>query len=168
MIRHYLPALLSGLLLLSGTGCVFSIGSGNCPPPVSPPAVAQSDPCAVDPREYTVTIDEIAAAARLDFDPSRAEILGAIAKRRGLTPAEQEYLACITLHRLSFDPAKSDVLRQLIDNPDFSYRAKGMILRHLNLLAFDPARADLMRAMQGKGEPPPAPTEKPVRDGNDT
>jgi hypothetical protein len=137
---------------------VISIGSGNAPPPKCPPAAAAAgvDVCAVDPREYTVTIDEINAVMQLGFDNTRADQLKKIASRRGLTPAEQEYVACNALHRLGFDNMKVDVLKALIVNPDFSYRAKGKILRHLNAIAFDNMRLDVMHAMEGKGDQPPA------------
>ena len=112
------------------------------------------DPCPVHSGEHSVTIDEIDAAGRLDFDPSRAQILESIAARRGLTPAEQEHLVCVTLHRLDFDPSRQTVLRRLIHNPDFSPLAKTAILRNIELIDFDPARADLLREMHGKGEEP--------------
>jgi hypothetical protein len=177
MLRGTLSACVTGLALwLCGSaGCVISIGSGNAPPPkCPPPASAAVDVCAVDPREYTVTIDEINAAMQLGFDNMRADQLKKIASRRGLTPAEQEYVACNALHRLGFDNMKLDVLKVLIDNPDFSYRAKGKILRHLNAIAFDNMRLDVLHAMEGKGDQPaaapaPAPTsEKDARKGDDT
>jgi hypothetical protein len=171
MLRSTLSACVTGLaLLVGGSGCVISIGSGNSPPPKCPPpgAVASVDVCAVDPREYTVTIDEINAAMGLGFDNMRVEQLRKIASRRGLTPAEQEYVACNALHRMSFDNMKVDVLKVLIDNPDFSYRAKGKILRHLNAIAFDNMRLDVMRAMEGKGDQPPvAPPELAPAEGKD-
>ena len=149
-------------LLLCASGCVISIGSGNSPPPKCPPAAAAVDVCAVDPREYTVTIDEINAAMQLSFDNMRADQLKKIASRRGLTPAEQEYVACNALNRIAFDNMKVDVLKVLIDNPDFSYRAKGKILRHLNAIAFDNMRLDVMHAMEGKGDQPPPAAAPPA------
>ena len=176
MLRGILSACVTAFaLLLSASGCVISIGSGNSPPPKCPPpaAVAGADVCAVDPREYTVTIDEINAAMQLGFDNMRVDQLKKIAARRGLTPAEQEYVACNALHRISFDNMKVDVLKVLIDNPDFSYRAKGKILRHLNAITFDNMRLDVLHAMEGKGDQPPvappAPTsEKDARKSDDT
>jgi hypothetical protein len=163
MLRSTLSACVSTIaLLLCASGCVISIGSGNSPPPKCPPAAAAVDVCAVDPREYTVTIDEINAAMQLGFDNLRADHLKQIASRRGLTPAEQEYVACNALHRLGFDNMKVDVLKVLINNPDFSYRAKGKILRHLNAIAFDNMRSDLLHAMEGKGDQPPAPSPAPA------
>jgi hypothetical protein len=158
------------LWLCGSAGCVISIGSGNAPPPRCPPAgaVASGDICAVDPREYTVTIDEINAAMGLGFDNMRVEQLKKIAARRGLAPAEQEYVACNALHRLGFDNMKVDVLKVLIDNPDFSYRAKGKILRHLNAIAFDNMRLEVMQAMEGKGDqPPPVPPVAPPAPASD-
>lgn len=169
MRRTFLSAFCPGVLLflIGGAGCIV-IGSGNSPAPKCPPpgaaaaAPAGVDVCAVDPREYTVTIDEINAAMRLGFDNMRYEQLKKIAGRHGLTPAEQEYVACNALHRLQFDNMKVEVLKVLIDNPDFSYRAKGKILRHLNAIAFDNMRLEVMQAMEGKGDqPPPAPPPPP-------
>ena len=165
MLRSTLSACVTGLALLVGaSGCVISIGSGNSPPPKCPPpgAVANVDVCAVDPREYTVTIDEINAAMGLAFDNMRVEQLKKIASRRGLMPAEQEYVACNALHRLGFDNMKVEVLKVLIDNPDFSYRAKGKILRHLNAIAFDNMRVEVMHAMEGKGDQPPPAAAPPA------
>ena len=181
MLRRILSAFIPGalLFLIGGAGCII-IGSGNSSggkgSPGAPGAVAAGvDVCAVDPREYTVTIDEINAAMQLAFDNMRVDQLKKIAARRGLTPAEQEYVACNALHRLGFDNMKVDVLKALIDNPDFSYRAKGKILRHLNAITFDNMRLDVLHAMEGKGEQPqvaptaPAPTsEKDARKSDDT
>ena len=160
MLRRFLSAFVPGvlLLLIGGAGCVISIGSGNNPPSKCPPPAAvgaKGDVCAVDPREYTVTIDEINAVMQLGFDNMRADELKKIASRRGLTPAEQEYIACNALHRLSFDHMKVDVLKALINNPDFCYRAKGQILRHLNAIAFDNMKTDVLHALEGKGDQPP-------------
>ena len=137
---------LDGLVLcLFGSGCFISIGSGNAPaPPKCPsPGAVAVDVCAVDPREYTVTIDEINAAMQLSFDNMCADQLKKIAVRRGLTPAEQEYVACNALNRLGFDNMKVDVLKVLIDNPDFSYRRQGK----------DPAapQRDRVRQHAGRG-----------------
>jgi hypothetical protein len=174
MLRRFLLALISGLVLCLGVsgGCVISIGSDNNPPPRSaPPAVVATpgvDVCAADPREYTVTIDEINAVMQLGFDAMKVDHLKSIASRRGLTPAEQEYVACNALHRISFDAMKVDVLKTLIGNPDFSYRAKGKILRHLNAISFDAMRADVIRAMEGKGDQPlavPTPAEPAAEKG---
>jgi hypothetical protein len=110
------------------------------------------DPCAVRPGEWSVAIDEIDAAGRLDFDPSRTQILRSVAARPGLTPAEQEHLVCVTLHRVDFDPSRQVVLRTLIQNPEFSPRAKAAILRNLELIDFDPARSQLLREMHGRGD----------------
>jgi hypothetical protein len=168
MLRTFLSAFLPGvlLILIGGAGCIV-IGSGNSSTPKSPPGAVASRPgvdvCAVDPREYTITIDEINAAMQLGMDNMRADQLKKIASRRGLTPAEQEYVACNALNRLGFDNMKVEVLKVLIDNPDFSYRAKGKILRHLNAIAFDNMRLELMQAMEGKGDqPPPAPAPAPA------
>jgi hypothetical protein len=61
------------------------------------------------------------------------------------------------------------VLKVLIDNPDFSYRAKGKILRHLNAIAFDNLRLEVMQAMEGKGDQPsPAPAPAAPSTGKDT
>jgi hypothetical protein len=174
LLRRFLSASIPGvlMLLIGGAGCIV-IGSGNSPAPKCPPgAVAASPPgvdvCAVDPREYTVTIDEVNAAMRLGFDNMRVDQLKKIAARRGLTPAEQEYVACNALHRLGFDNMKVDVLKVLIDNPDFSYRAKGKILRHLNAIAFDNMRLEVMQAMEGKGDqPPPVPPVAPPAPASD-
>lgn len=170
MLRKFLSAFIPGVLLflLGGAGCIV-IGSGNSSSPKNPPGAAASagrgDVCAVDPREYTVTIDEINAAMGLSFDNMRADQLKKIAARRGLSPAEQEYVACNALHRIGFDNMKVEVLKVLIDNPDFSYRAKGKILRHLNAIAFDNMRIDVMRSMEGKGDmPPPAAPPAPDKD----
>jgi hypothetical protein len=167
MLRSTLSACVTGLALLVGaSGCVISIGSGNSPPPKCPPpgAAANVDVCAVDPREYTVTIDEINAAMQLGFDAMKVDHLKSIASRRGLTPAEQEYVACNALHRISFDNMKVEVLKVLIDNPDFSYRAKGKILRHLNAIAFDNMRVEVLHAMEGKGDQPAAAPPAPASD----
>jgi hypothetical protein len=168
MLRSTLSACVTGLALLVGaSGCVISIGSGNSPPPKCPPpgaVAANVDVCAVDPREYTVTIDEINAAMGLSFDNMRVEQLKKIASRPGLMPAEQEYVACNALHRISFDNMKVEVLKVLIDNPDFSYRAKGKILRHLNAIAFDNMRVEVLQRMEGKGDQPPAAPPAPASD----
>src|SRR4051812_1962038 len=117
MLRSTLSACVSMVALcLCASGCFISIGSGNSPaPPKCPaPGAVAVDVCAVDPREYTVTIDEINAAMQLSFDNMRADQLKKIAARRGLTPAEQEYVACNALNRIGFDNMKVDVLKVLI------------------------------------------------------
>jgi hypothetical protein len=132
MRRFHLHALLVAALLVAG-----------CAGP-------QPDPCAIGEWNRSTTIDEIDAAGRLDFDPSRAELLHSIAGRRGLIPVEQEHLVCVTLHRVQFDPARVDILRALIQNPDFAESTKSVILKNLDAVDFPPARADLIREMQGK------------------
>jgi hypothetical protein len=177
MLRRFLSAFIPGvvLFLMGGAGCII-IGSGNSSAPKGPPggpgAVARAgvDVCAVDPREYTVTIDEVNAVMQLSFDAMKVDHLKKIAARPSLTPAEQEYVACNALHRISFDAMKVDVLMTLIDNPAFSYRAKGKILRHLNAISFDAMRADIIHAMEGKGDQPasaaapPAPAAEPAKE----
>ena len=54
--------------------------------------------------------------------------------------------------RLDFDPARVQVLKALIRNPDFSPVAKSAILRNLHLIDFDPARSELLREMQDRGD----------------
>jgi hypothetical protein len=110
------------------------------------------EPCPVAADERSVAIEEIDAAGKLDFDPSRAEFLSQIAARPGLRPDEQQHLVCVALHRLDFDPSRVEVLKTLIRNPDFSPAAKGAILRNLHLIDFDPARSELMREMQDRGD----------------
>ena len=147
------------LCALSAGGCVFSIGGGttreviytHAPPPHGP----GRPPCSVPAEEYCVTIDEINAAATREFEPSRKEMLAAIAGRQGLSDASQEYLVCMSLDKLQFEPSKKEVLERLVDNPDFSPRGKAALLRNLHRLDFDPTRTDLLRRMQGKGDAPP-------------
>lgn len=157
MIRSATTVFTLTVCALAGGGCVFSIGGGTTReivytqgPPPGPPG------CTVDPKEYSVTIDEINAASTLQFDPSRRDALVAIAQRRGLADSSQEYLVCMTMERLEFEPSKRDVIQKLINNPEFSPRGKAAVLRNLNRFAFDPTRADLLREMQGKGDIEPA------------
>lgn len=155
MIRAAITALVLGTLCAAGSGCVFSIGGGTTREIVytdAPPPHRGRPPCSVDPREYSVTIDEINAASTLQFEPSRQEMLSAIAGRGGLTDASQEYLVCMSLDKLQFEPSKKQVLERLIHNPDFSPRGKAAILRNLHRLDFEPTRTDLLRQMQGKGD----------------
>ena len=137
---------------------MLSIGGGTTRTvtyvPQVPPHPPKS-PCTVDPSEYTVAIDEIDAAGRLDFEPSRVEMLKTIAERPGLTDAAQEHLVCTALCRLDFDPSKEQVLLALVHNPEFGPRAKGAVLRNLHRLSFDPTRTHLMREMQGRGDEEP-------------
>ena len=158
MTRNALAALIPlACCVVAGGGCVLSIGGGTTrtvtyvPHPPHPPKPS----CPVDPADYTVVIDEIDAAGRLDFDPSRVEMLKSIAERPGLTDAAQAHLVCTALCRLDFDPSKEKVLLALVHNPEFRPRAKGAILRNLNRLSFEPTRTHLMREMQGRGDEEP-------------
>jgi hypothetical protein len=136
---------------------VFSIGGGTTREIVytnAPPPHPGRPPCSVAPEEYCVTIDEINAASTLQFEPSRKEMLAAIAGREGISDASQEYLVCMSLDKLQFEPSKKEVLETLVNNPDFSPRGKAALLRNLHRLDFEATRTALLREMQGKGDVP--------------
>src|SRR4051812_35308209 len=81
-------------------------------------------PCPLHPGDRSATTDEIDAAAALAFDDSKSQALSAVARRPGLTSAEQEHLVCVTFRAVTFDDSRLKVLTALIRNPEFSPRAK--------------------------------------------
>ena len=95
---------------------------------------------------------EIDAASRLSNQAARAEALKRIAQRQGLRPDSQARLVWAAYLHLSWDDAKVDVIRTLIDNPEFSPQAKEAVLDGLNRhVAFDPNRSVLLEAVSKKG-----------------
>ena len=115
-------------------------------------------PCPLHPGERSVVTDEIEAAGGLTFDDAKVQALSSVARRPGLTPAEQAHLVCVTLHSVVFDDSRLRVLKTLIHNPDFSPRAKSAILHNLGAIPFDDSRATLLREMEGRGDGlPPEP-----------
>lgn len=143
-------------------GCIIAIGNAS----PSPQAVYY--PAGVLP---TLTMNEINAAAALDFESSRTALLRNIAARPTLTPPEQVHLVHVTLHRLSFDSNRELVMNDLIANPAFSPEAKNALLLQLPQLSFDSTRSQLLTALQNRPLPVPpappttAPTPGPAQQG---
>ena len=129
-------------LAITAVALVLIVAAGGC-----------AAPQCCGPRERSMTVDEIDAAGRLSFEPSRVEALERIASRPTLSPGEQAHLVCVTMNSMDFDPNREQVLTALIENPTFSPRAKASILRHFDRFTFDTARVDLLRAMEGRGDP---------------
>ena len=146
MIRKTMGTVtVAGLILALAGGCgagAYYEDDGHCP---------------LHPGERSVVTDEIDAAGGLTFDDAKVQALSSVARRPGLTPAEQEHLVCVTIGSVVLDESRLRVLRTLIDNPDFGPRAKSAILHYLDAFPFDDSRTTLLRATEGRGDAPPVP-----------
>ena len=92
-------------------------------------------------------IEEINAAGKLSFEPSRKDAYERIAKRDGLSDAAQEHLVNAVFDNLSFEPSKRDVLMALISNPCFSPVGRQAILTQLDRLSFEPTKSEILEAI---------------------
>jgi hypothetical protein len=92
-------------------------------------------------------IEEIDAAGKLSFEPSRRDAYKRIAKRPGLSDAAQEHLVSAVFDNLSFEPSKRDVLMTLISNPCFSPAGRKAILTQLDRLSFEPMKSEILEAI---------------------
>ncbi len=95
-------------------------------------------------------IAEIDAIGKLSFDSERQKGYERIARRQGLSPEAQVYLAEAVLKKLSFDNAKEAVLLTLIDNPDFSSAAEEKILEKIDRLAFENSKQKVLKAISDR------------------
>lgn len=145
---------LFGLLgiTLGLSGCVVAIGSTRekSPPPASPPPVVVTD------SAEAATIAEIDAAARLNMDGDRAQLLSQIAGRTTLSAAVQVYLVNTAYARLSFDGSKTQVLSKIITRPDFGDATRHAIVSQLNRLSFDGSRQQVLQQINERLKNPPA------------
>jgi hypothetical protein len=99
-----------------------------------------------------LTSREIDAAAKLAHEPERVEALGRIAKRPGLRPDSQARVVWAAYMRLSSDDGKVNVIRTVIDSPEFSADAKWAVLEGLHrYVSIDSNRALLLEAVSKKG-----------------
>lgn len=146
-MRWQTAAVGSGLALLL-TGCVVSIGGEGkstrheVPKPPPPIVVVPAN------TDDAATIAEIDAIGKLNFDAGKVTALKNIAVRRPLAAPVQIHLVNTTLSCLSFDAGKVEVLKVLIENPEFSPGAKEAILRQMERLAFDGSRSAVLEAIQ--------------------
>jgi hypothetical protein len=101
----------------------------------------------------TLTMDEINAAAGLQFENSKAEQLRRIAARPTLLRTEQVHLVNVSLRWLSFDSDRQAVVNDLIANPAFCAEAKSAILQEIKRFAFDATRAQVLKALNDKPMP---------------
>jgi len=117
------------------SGCVVSIGSRTVPPPADvpppPPALVVGDPA------EAATIAEIDAAARLNLDSARTQVLSQIAERPTLTATAQVHLVNVAYRRLSLDDSKVQILNKVIARPDFCDATRHAMVTQLNYLSFD-------------------------------
>lgn len=93
------------------------------------------------------TIEEINAAGKLSFEPSKMDAYERIARRPGLSDAAQEHLVNAVFDNLSFEPSKRDVLMALISNPCFSPAGRQAILTQLDRLSFEPTKSEILEAI---------------------
>ena len=101
----------------------------------------------------TLTMDEINAAAGLQFENSKAEQLRRIAARPTLLRTEQVHLVYVALRWLSFDSDRQAVVNDLISNPAFCAEAKSAILQQINRFAFEATRVQVLKALNEKPMP---------------
>ncbi len=134
-----------GLLTLAATlmGCVVSIGgrSQTSPPP---PAPMPPPPIVVGDPSQAATVGEIDAAAQLNFDSTRTQVLSQLAERPGLTPPVQVHLVNTAYRSLSFESSKVQVLQKMIARPDFCDPARHAIVSQLGRLTHESSKQDLL------------------------
>jgi len=134
--------LLNPMMILAAfwlTGCTVVVHEQRRHPQTQKPHVSHV------PAD--VTIEEIDAAGKLSFEPSRRDAYMRIAKRPGLSDAAQEHLVNAVFDNLSFEPSKRDVLMALISNPCFSPAGRRAILSQLDRLSFEPTKTEILEAI---------------------
>ena len=132
--------LLNSIMVLTAfllTGCIVVVNEDKKHPP-------KPDVICV-PVEGM--IEEIDAAGKLSFEPSRRDAYTRIAKRPGLSDEAQEHLVNAVFDNLSFEPFKRDVLMALISNPCFSPAGRKAILTQLDRLSFEPMKSEILEAI---------------------
>jgi hypothetical protein len=92
-------------------------------------------------------IEEINAAGKLSFEPSRRDAYMRIARRPGLHDEAQEHLVNAVFDNLSFEPSKRDVLMALISNPCFGPAGRQAILSQLDRFSFEPTKREILEAI---------------------
>lgn len=102
------------------------------------------------------TIAEIDAAARLNMDNDRAQVLSQISQRATLAVPVQVHLINTTYRCLNFDDSKTQVLRQVIARSDFSDATRHAIVSQLGKLSFDGNRQQVLHQINERLKAAPA------------
>jgi hypothetical protein len=106
----------------------------------------------VPPPDETIMQKEINAAAAMDMESNREGALAAVVTRQDLSQSDQVYVVKTIYGRLQTDQTKVNLLRSLIQNPQFGNAAKGVVLDGMkDGFKEDIARRQVLQLLQEKG-----------------
>lgn len=95
---------------------------------------------------------EINAAAAMDMESNREGALAAIVTRKNLSQSDQVYVVKTIYGKLQTDRTKVNLLKSLIQNPEFGNAAKGVMLDGMkDGLKEDISRRQVLQALQERG-----------------
>ncbi len=140
------PAVAGLISVVAGQTGVVALPPGYAPPA---PSAAQASVASAMPKAAApdVTLAEITAIEKLDYENNRLDALFAIAHRASLSAEAQVRLVQSAYHGLTFENNKVALLREIIKRADLAAAARAEIIAQLNSLDFDNNRLAVLKML---------------------